>query len=282
MQATVHFSNIKGEIIGNLKKATREIKVAVAWFTDEDLLRTLSQKAEQGIAVHLVISDSKENFYNASKFKEFLRCGGCIYVSSPKFLHNKFCIIDDSIVINGSYNWTYNAQKNEENIVVVNLFNDSEEDLKFLRAFNVKFKYFCDKLSKQIIEAKDLNIFKEADKNVFLMLAKIDEGEIQLREELENAVRKSFDESRRIGIDVSSYLLDRMKLDGGGVEFIKRILHDEISSGEMKSGFRKLEEKIPHRVDLSLEYLVTRDNFRVLFSEKEFEFCKKLMDKYGL
>lgn len=66
------------------------------------------------------------------------------------------------------------------------------------------------------------------------------------------------------------------------VEFIKRILHDEISSGEMKSGFRKLEEKIPHRVDLSLEYLVTRDNFRVLFSDKEFEFCKKLMDKYGL
>ena len=33
-------------------------------------------------------------------------------------MHNKFCIIDNSIVINGSYNWTISAKTNAENIQV--------------------------------------------------------------------------------------------------------------------------------------------------------------------
>jgi len=34
-------------------------------------------------------------------------------------MHNKFCIIDDRIVITGSYNWSGNAEDHFENIVVV-------------------------------------------------------------------------------------------------------------------------------------------------------------------
>ncbi len=37
MQVTVFFNKIKDEIISNLKKAKKEIKVAVAWLTDEDI-----------------------------------------------------------------------------------------------------------------------------------------------------------------------------------------------------------------------------------------------------
>lgn len=34
-------------------------------------------------------------------------------------MHNKFCIIDNQIVITGSYNWTYYAEnKNWENILI--------------------------------------------------------------------------------------------------------------------------------------------------------------------
>ena len=34
-------------------------------------------------------------------------------------MHNKFCIIDKNIVLNGSYNWTDNAERNNlENIQV--------------------------------------------------------------------------------------------------------------------------------------------------------------------
>ena len=35
-------------------------------------------------------------------------------------MHNKFCIIDNTTVITGSYNWTVNANTNDENISVLN------------------------------------------------------------------------------------------------------------------------------------------------------------------
>jgi phosphatidylserine/phosphatidylglycerophosphate/cardiolipin synthase-like enzyme len=282
MPSTVHFSNIKNEIIGNLKKANREIKVAIAWLTDEDIIRTLTQKAEGGLNVQIVMSESKENFRNTSKFKDFLRFGGKLNIAAPKFLHHKFCIIDGSTIINGSYNWTYFAQNSDENILVISLDPNVPEDSKLLNAFEVKYKFFCEKASTKITSHLDLNRFKEHGKALAVMLSQLDEEETKLRQDLEEDVKKSFDEAIRIGIQISSSLLDRMKSDGGGVEFIKRILHDEMTSGEMKSGFRKLEEPIPHRVDLSLEYLTSRPKYQKLFNTSEVDFCKKLMEKYRL
>ena len=110
----------------------------------------------------------------------------------------------------------------------------------------------------------------------------MDEEEIQLRQEFENNIRKNVEQSVAAGIPLTPNLLERMVRDGGGVDFVKRLLHDEINSGDMKSGFRKLEEQIPHRVDLSFEYLVSRPKYETLFSKEEIEFCKKLMAKYNL
>lgn len=282
MQATVHFQKIKDEIISNLKKANKEIKVAVAWLTDEDIIRTLGQRSNAGIDVKIVISNSKENFKNVNKFKDLIKNQSQLYVVSPKFLHHKFCIIDDWLIINGSYNWTYYAQSNEENILVITLDKTLQEDESFLNKFNTKFNYFCNKASTKVTEPKTLNEFKELGKEAAIILAQLDEEEIKLRQDLEDDVKKSFEEAIAIQIPISTLLLDRMKLDGGGVEFIKRILHDEMTSGDMKSGFKKLEEPIPHRVDLSLEYLASRPKYSTLFSIEEVEFCKKLMKKYNL
>ena len=44
-------------------------------------------------------------------------------------MHDKFCIIDNQIVITGSYNWTDNAEfKNDENIVIL---KDNEQATKY-------------------------------------------------------------------------------------------------------------------------------------------------------
>lgn len=282
MKSTVYFKNIKEEIIGNLKKANQGIKVAIAWLTDEDIIRILTQKAESGLDVQIVMSDSKENFRNTSQFKNFLRFEGKLHIYTPKFLHHKFCIIDSKIIINGSYNWTYYAQSNEENILVMTLDKNLHEDNKLLIAFEAKHKFFRDKGSPLVTNISDLNKFKEQGKVATAIFTQLDEEEIKLRQELEDDVKRSFEEALSIGIPISTLLIDRMKRDGGGVDFIKRILHDEMTSGEMKSGFRKLEEPIPHRVDLSLEYLTSRTKYQKLFTEKEVGFCLKLMEKFKL
>jgi len=282
METRVAFTKIKDQIISNLKKASKEIKVAVAWLTDEDIIRTLIQRAEAGVSVEIVMSDSKENFRNTLKFKEFLRIGGKLHIATPRFLHHKFCILDRNTIINGSYNWTYFAQSNEENILIISLDSNHPEDSKLLTAFESKHRFYCDKASIQVKEIGELNQFKEQGKVAAVIFAQIDEEEIRLRQELEDDVTESLNKAISIGINVSPLLLERMKLDGGGVEFIKRILHDEMTSGEMKSGFRKLEEPIPHRVDLSLEYLASRPKYSSLFSREEIQFCTGLMHKYNL
>lgn len=33
-------------------------------------------------------------------------------------MHNKFCI-DDNVIINGSFHWSYKAEKNHENITII-------------------------------------------------------------------------------------------------------------------------------------------------------------------
>ena len=128
MHITVYFQKIKEEIISNIRKATIDIKVAVAWLTDEDIIRALGQKSLAGVSVKIIISDSKENFKNSNKLKDLIRNKSELFIVSPKFLHHKFCIIDDIIIINGSYNWTYYAQKNEENIMVLTLDKKMQED----------------------------------------------------------------------------------------------------------------------------------------------------------
>ncbi|WP_211118005.1 hypothetical protein, partial [Chitinophaga terrae (ex Kim and Jung 2007)] len=127
-----------------------------------------------------------------------------------------------------------------------------------------------------------LNTFKDAAKNTALILSVLDQNEIKLRQQFQERIKESFAKVQALKISVSPSLLERMQIDGGGVEFVKRILHDEMASGDMKSGFKKLEEHIPHKVELSLEYLVIQPQFISLFTSEEVEFCKKLMAKYNL
>lgn len=282
MNASIYFKNIKGEIISNIQKATKEIKVAVAWLTDEDIIWTLSKKKESGLDVKIAISNSQENFKNNNKFKEFLRNEGELYISTSVFLHHKFCLIDDYLIINGSYNWTYFAIKNEENIMILNLDPNSEDDTSLMKKFDVKFRYLCNKCSIRINDLGFLNSLKEESRNMSVELANLDEQEILLRQQFEKDVWHSFEEAKAAKIVLSQAVLDRMMADGGGVDSVRRLLNDEISSREMKSGFRRLEEHIPPRVDLSFEYLVSRPKYQSLFSSEIVEFCQNLMKKYKL
>src|SRR5204862_400025 len=61
------------------------------------------------------------NFHrNSLPFEKFTLADGKLFTISDDKMHHKFCVIDESIVITGSYNWTYRAAKlKDENIIVV-------------------------------------------------------------------------------------------------------------------------------------------------------------------
>lgn len=116
------FNNIRSTLLQNLNKSEENIIIAVYWFTNRELFEVLLNKLKTGVDVKLIIhNDFINNRENGLPFQEFMDHGGEFYFSDNKNpMHNKFCVIDEKILINGSYNWTYFAEeKNRENILVI-------------------------------------------------------------------------------------------------------------------------------------------------------------------
>lgn len=134
------------EIFNELKSiitnANTKIEVVSAWFTDPDLLGLLVQKQKDGVNVYVIISDQKEN--NKLPFDSLINNGGVvrrIKKTGYGMMHQKFCIVDDDILVHGSYNWTINARKNnDESVIITNheqtvkemsgIFNQLKENSK--------------------------------------------------------------------------------------------------------------------------------------------------------
>ncbi len=133
---TPHFSRIQQEIISNINRADLKISIAVCWFTNSSIFDVLCSKLEIGILIDLIIiDDAINNGLGGLNFDKYIKLGGNLYFAdSSNLMHDKFCVIDDKIVITGSYNWTFFAEnRNIENIVVV------EDDNSVLSAYYSEF-----------------------------------------------------------------------------------------------------------------------------------------------
>lgn len=122
--------------MSELNKAEKEIVVAIYWFTNHELFDKLCEKKENGIEVSLIVhNDFINNRENGLNFQRFIDLGGQLYFSdTDNPMHNKFCVIDNKVLLNGSYNWTYFAEnKNNENILLIKQENDT------IQAFREEF-----------------------------------------------------------------------------------------------------------------------------------------------
>lgn len=118
-----HYSkNIQSHIKEELSSASSSIKIAVAWFTNAKLFLKLISKLLTGVSVELILNKDEINCSedNEIDFQDFLNAGGVIHWNDPKvkLMHEKFCVIDNSVVIFGSYNWTNKADYNQESIII--------------------------------------------------------------------------------------------------------------------------------------------------------------------
>lgn len=147
-------TEIHSTIKSLISEAETSIKVATAWFTDQELFDILKQKASQGVSVEVVISNKKEN--DRLNFEELRLLGGKVLikdVSSYGMMHQKYCIVDNVTAIQGSYNWTINAKKNNKEGVIIT--SHKETVAQMVADFQ--------SLNKTI--SKGVNIFKELYSN---------------------------------------------------------------------------------------------------------------------
>lgn len=124
---TINFfdENIEDVIRKNIREAKAELCIAVAWFTSKILMEELSALKRRGVNIKIIISDDEKN--DANIYKLIDACNNLIIPVIPKradkkhknIMHNKYCIIDNKKVIDGSYNWTNSANYNLEHVILI-------------------------------------------------------------------------------------------------------------------------------------------------------------------
>jgi tetratricopeptide (TPR) repeat protein len=140
MSTSTVFDKIQNNIILQLQQAENRIRICVAWFTDEEILKVLLVQAKKGIYIEIVILNDEYNRAKSTYFNQLIALNSKVYLVDKNnlngTLHHKFCLIDYVILITGSYNWTNNAKKNNENIVIVDFDSESPVD-----EYNMIHKY---------------------------------------------------------------------------------------------------------------------------------------------
>lgn len=144
MQTEAIFENIASRIQEEIDKAQKSIYIAVAWFTNRTIFEKLVMKAYEGCIIHLIISNDEINNNSSIDFEQIQNQNGKVYKignGGTSLMHNKFCVIDYNTIITGSYNWSYKAENNFENIVIN--YNDTLLAEQFVNEFiQIKNKYY--------------------------------------------------------------------------------------------------------------------------------------------
>ncbi|MDO9749902.1 phospholipase D-like domain-containing protein [Glaesserella parasuis] len=142
MQTEALFSNIADRISTELSQAESSIYIAVAWLTNRDLFNILVDKAKSGVTVQLLLSNDEINQNSSLDFSRLKIGNSVAYLvgdGKSDLMHNKFCVIDRRVVMTGSYNWSYKAEKNNhENIVI------TTDDFELADQFIAQFKQIRD------------------------------------------------------------------------------------------------------------------------------------------
>jgi hypothetical protein len=177
MQTEAVFENISDRIQQEIKKAKSSIYIAVAWFTNQTLFDEIVKKAKDGCSVSLIISNDEINL-NSSINYELLNIGKSnvykIGDGKKELMHHKFCVIDHDLVITGSYNWSYKAENNFENIIITS--EDSFLAEQFIKEFIELQKQYYPNNKEEVSDFPLNNIIKRLEilKN-YIVLEDIDD-----------------------------------------------------------------------------------------------------------
>lgn len=122
-------------IIKNIDDSKEFINIAMYTFTDREIAQAIISAKDRGVDIKIYLDRSQVNA-EYSKSRYFVNNGiKDIRISSNSYImHNKFAVIDNKIVITGSYNWTASAgERNDENLLVI---DDKNIVKKYQNQFN--------------------------------------------------------------------------------------------------------------------------------------------------
>jgi phosphatidylserine/phosphatidylglycerophosphate/cardiolipin synthase-like enzyme len=114
-------NDVMARIIQEVNRAQRSIRFAVFSFTDHDLAVAMLNRKEQAAVGVSGVFETTGSLTQSSELT-FLYCAGVpvFQDGNPGILHHKFIVIDGETVITGSFNFSSNAARNnDENLLII-------------------------------------------------------------------------------------------------------------------------------------------------------------------
>jgi hypothetical protein len=147
------FRDLPEIICRHLADARQQIRIAVCWFSHKDIFEVILSRLQASVQVELLLEYDSQNIRDEGlDFQQFIRCGGHLYAHCDTgLMHHKFALVDERLLLCGSFNWTYNS--NAENLLVL-------DDTVLLRAFQEEFE-------RQKATAKRIFTVRHTDVKVF-------------------------------------------------------------------------------------------------------------------
>lgn len=236
--------------------------MSVAWFTSKDLLGKLIDKLESGCRVEVITSDHYEN--QILSFTQYIAKGGQVHILptvTGRFLHDKFAVFDNARLVAGSYNWTNSAEYYNHEFVI------QSDDLQLAKQFGIRFENL-----KRIVAEYDKQKLIRGD----CLTAETKEDEfLRLENELHYELLQSIDLSIRAGANISKDIILSQIYRYGAIGAANRLIKE--GTEKLHSGLVKLYEV--NRLDLTIEHIILKDKYRVLFSPDILKKAQQRLEK---
>jgi len=125
-------------------------------FTDKEIALPLIDAQKRGVKVRVYLDRSQiESTYSVSRL--LVQKGIKVRISTNNYImHNKFAIIDNRLLLIGSYNWTFSANnRNDENLIVI---DDPEVIARYQNQFEkIWFDKYSLERTRQLYQKANVN-----------------------------------------------------------------------------------------------------------------------------
>jgi phosphatidylserine/phosphatidylglycerophosphate/cardiolipin synthase-like enzyme len=147
-----------------ISMAKKSIDLAIFSFTNDDLANEILAAHKRGVTVRIITDDEAMKGKGADTQRMADAGIPCRTDSEEQYhMHNKFMIVDKFFILTGSFNWTFQAGKgNQENVVVL----DGQYYIdKYVEEFNRLWAQFANNKVDQQQEQAALKIQKKFRSN---------------------------------------------------------------------------------------------------------------------
>lgn len=119
------WDDIEGAIVASLRAAQRQVLVQAFSFTSRPIARALIDAKRRGVDVRVTADATETQRLAGGRIAELAAAGIPVFIEERyQSAHNKVMVIDADLptgmVITGSYNWSFAAQRrNAENVLII-------------------------------------------------------------------------------------------------------------------------------------------------------------------